>query len=117
MAGPNGSGKSTLTASLSIERQSNLVDPDQIARRMNPADPASAAPRGQNQGIRHERSLANAAEALLLANEGVVFDNSGLRRRPMLEIRNGQITWRAKRVSKWAADLERQISRAADLDG
>jgi hypothetical protein len=36
---------------------------------------------------RYERSLANAAEALLLANDGVVFDNSGLRRRRMLEIR------------------------------
>lgn len=190
IAGPNGSGKSTLTASLSLERRSNLIDPDQIARQMKPADPASAAiPAGReaisrcraylaNQssfavettlagngpiamireakargyGImvfyialsnpelnidrvnlrvqqgghdvpdadirrRYERSLANAPEALLLANEGVVFDNSGLRRRRMIETRNGQIIWRAKRVSKWVAGLERQISRAADPGG
>jgi predicted ABC-type ATPase len=63
---------------------------------------------------RYERSLANAAEALRLANEGIVFDNSGLRRRRMLETRNGKIIWRAKQVPEWIADLDRQISRPAD---
>jgi predicted ABC-type ATPase len=189
IAGPNGSGKSTLTASLRLERQSNLIDPDQIARRMNPAGPASAAVAAGREAIsrcraylvnqssfavettlagkgpiamireakargygilvffialsnpelnihrvsmrvqqgghdvpdadirrRYERSLANAAEALLLAHEAVVFDNSGLRRQRMLEIRNGQIIWRAKQVPEWVAGLERQISRAVDLD-
>jgi predicted ABC-type ATPase len=42
IAGPNGSGKSTLTGALGLEHQSNLIDPDQIARRMNSADPAVA---------------------------------------------------------------------------
>lgn len=43
IAGPNGAGKSTLTATEKFEGRANLVDPDAIARRMNPFDPARAA--------------------------------------------------------------------------
>ena len=43
VAGPNGSGKSTLTKALDFEDRENLLDPDAIARRLNPADPHSAA--------------------------------------------------------------------------
>lgn len=43
IAGPNGSGKSTLTQSLEIEGRDRLLDPDAIARRLNPSDPSAAA--------------------------------------------------------------------------
>jgi predicted ABC-type ATPase len=43
IAGPNGSGKSTLTAAVDFEGRANLVDPDAIARGMNPSHPESAA--------------------------------------------------------------------------
>ena len=43
IAGPNGSGKSTLTQMLNIEGRARLLDPDAIARRMNPSDPSAAA--------------------------------------------------------------------------
>ena len=43
IAGPNGSGKSTITASTPIEGRERLLDPDAIARRMNPASPVAAA--------------------------------------------------------------------------
>jgi predicted ABC-type ATPase len=185
IAGPNGSGKSTLTAALTFEGRSNLVDPDQIARSINLADPAlAAAPAGRESivrcraylaaktsfavettlagrgtitmmreakaagfGIRllyialsapglnvrrvrlrveqgghdvpdtdirrrYDRSLAHAAEAFSLADEGEVFDNSGRGHLRMLEIRNGQITWRAKQVPEWVAGLEQQICNA-----
>ncbi len=43
IAGPNGSGKSTLTAGADFEGLDNLLDPDAIARRIDPANPSSSA--------------------------------------------------------------------------
>lgn len=43
IAGPNGSGKSTLTQSLRFEGRDRLLDPDAIARDLNPSDPPAAA--------------------------------------------------------------------------
>jgi len=43
IAGPNGSGKSTLTRSVDFEGRERLLDPDTIARRLNPLDPYAAA--------------------------------------------------------------------------
>jgi predicted ABC-type ATPase len=43
VAGPNGSGKSTLNKALDFEGRENLLDPDAIARRLNPADPSRVA--------------------------------------------------------------------------
>jgi predicted ABC-type ATPase len=43
IAGPNGSGKSTLTQSVDFDGRDRLVDPDAIARILNPANPSAAA--------------------------------------------------------------------------
>jgi predicted ABC-type ATPase len=43
IAGPNGAGKSTVTRLVEIEGLDRLLDPDAIARRINPAGPAAAA--------------------------------------------------------------------------
>jgi predicted ABC-type ATPase len=43
IAGPNGSGKSTLTQSVDFEGRERLLDPDVIARRLNPLHPSAAA--------------------------------------------------------------------------
>jgi predicted ABC-type ATPase len=43
IAGPNGAGKSTLTKALDFEGRENLLDPDAIARRLNPGAPHSVA--------------------------------------------------------------------------
>jgi predicted ABC-type ATPase len=43
VAGPNGSGKSTLTASIWFEGNANLIDPDTLARTIDPLHPADAA--------------------------------------------------------------------------
>ena len=43
IAGPNGSGKSTLTRSLEFEGRDRLLDPDTIARGLNPLNPSAAA--------------------------------------------------------------------------
>ena len=43
IAGPNGSGKSTLTRSFEFEGRDRLLDPDAIARGLNPLHPSAAA--------------------------------------------------------------------------
>jgi len=43
IAGPNGSGKSTLTRSVDFEGRERLLDPDAIARGLNPSNPSAAA--------------------------------------------------------------------------
>ena len=43
IAGPNGSGKSTLTRSVDFEGRGRLLDPDAIARGLNPLNPSAAA--------------------------------------------------------------------------
>jgi predicted ABC-type ATPase len=43
VAGPNGSGKSTLTRSVHFEGRDRLLDPDTIARSLNPSNPSAAA--------------------------------------------------------------------------
>jgi predicted ABC-type ATPase len=43
IGGPNGSGKSTFTRKLDFDGRANLLDPDAIARRMNPHDLRLAA--------------------------------------------------------------------------
>ena len=60
IAGPNGSGKSTLTASIRFEGIENLIDPDAIARGLDPADPSRAALQAGRVAIQRARSfLAN----------------------------------------------------------
>lgn len=43
IAGPNGSGKSTLTRTIGFEGRERLLDPDAIARELNPFNPSAAA--------------------------------------------------------------------------
>ena len=43
IAGPNGSGKSTITQQVAFEGCERLLDPDVIARRLNPGNPRAAA--------------------------------------------------------------------------
>ena len=43
IAGPNGSGKSTYTRSVDFEGRERLLDPDAIARSLNPLNPVAAA--------------------------------------------------------------------------
>ena len=43
IGGPNGSGKSTLTQSVDFDGLDRLLDPDAVARALNPMNPATAA--------------------------------------------------------------------------
>lgn len=174
IAGPNGSGKSTLTQSVEFAGRDRLLDPDAIARRLNPLNPSAAAiAAGRevlrrtadylNRGLsfavettlssrsrvdlireaksrgyethllfvglgspercitrirnraargghfvpdadvrrRYARSVANAAEALRLADTAKFYDNSGGGHRLVLVANAGVVVWRAKVVPEW----------------
>jgi len=57
---------------------------------------------------RYARSLLRAPEAMRLADECVVMDNSGVRHERMLMLQNGQIIWRAGELPTWVIDLAGQ---------
>jgi predicted ABC-type ATPase len=183
IAGPNGSGKSTLTETLDFEDRKYLLDPDAIARRLNPADPSSmgiAAGREVLQRIReytkeefsfavettlasrktldwmrdaklhgftvkliyicldspenniarvlgrtlrgghdvadqdvrrrYSRSLANLPEAIGIADQTIIYDNSEGKRRKMLELQDGSVIWSALEQPHWIAELRAALS-------
>ena len=56
ITGPNGSGKSTLTNALDFEGCENLLDPDAIARRMNPTDPGRMGVAAGRETLRRTQS-------------------------------------------------------------
>jgi predicted ABC-type ATPase len=171
IAGPNGSGKSTLTSSIWFEGNSNLIDPDTIARSIDPVQPARAAIPAARRSIlrckallagresftpektlaghgamtimkdpelhiervrlrvsrgghdipdadirrRYARSLMHAREALRLADEAVVLDNSGLHPVRMLLFENGVVVWRAAVLSEWVGTWANWRSPGTDL--
>ncbi|MCX6593284.1 MAG: AAA family ATPase [Acidobacteria bacterium] len=66
MAGPNGSGKSTLTASVTFPGAATVVDPDAIARKLDPAQPARAAIPAAREAILQCRSLLASRSSFIL---------------------------------------------------
>lgn len=174
VAGPNGSGKSTLTRSAALDGSDRLLDPDAIARLMNPSHPSAAAiPAGREvlkrtaeylaQGVsfaiettlsghgnldllreaksrgyevrlmfialdspeqcivrvrnrvargghfvpeadvrrRYARSIANAAQALRLADDVEFYENSGHGHRLILIAKAGVVVWQAEPLPEW----------------
>jgi predicted ABC-type ATPase len=174
IAGPNGSGKSTLTRFVAIAGADRLLDPDAIARKLNPGNPAAAAIAAAREVLkltdayfaekvsfvvettlsspgrltmirkakscgfavhlyfvaldsadrsitrvrsraaqgghfvpdedvrrRYARSLANAAEALRMADIAHFYNNSERPARLVLEARNGVVVWRATPAPAW----------------
>ncbi|WP_433922315.1 AAA family ATPase [Paenibacillus taichungensis] len=60
-AGTNGAGKSTLSMQMR-ELLGELVDPDQIARRLKPEDPRSADLSAGREAVKRIRSLIKSGE-------------------------------------------------------
>ncbi len=54
IAGPNGSGKSTFTRTLRAASQAPIVDPDAIAREIDPVAPEQAAVAAGREALRRE---------------------------------------------------------------
>ena len=54
---------------------------------------------------RYARSLVHAIEAIRLADESLVLDNSGRQPESMLRLKNGQMIWRADTLPLWVQTL------------
>src|SRR5450755_1299511 len=54
---------------------------------------------------RYGRSLLHAPEAMRLADEALLLDNSGSRPERMIMLKNGQIIWRAGSLPLWVQEL------------
>jgi len=116
VAGPNGSGKSTLTAAISFDGTTTVIDPDVIYVALG--DPKLhieqvrlRVSRGGHDipdteiRRRYWRSMSHAPEAIRLAQETVLLDNSGLQPERVLALRNGRIIWQAAFPPNWAEDI------------
>lgn len=57
IAGPNGAGKSTLAERFSIEKRLPLVNPDNIAREMNPGHPEKAGVGAGREALKQQNHL------------------------------------------------------------
>jgi predicted ABC-type ATPase len=66
IAGPNGSGKSTFTSRLTTEAKANLLDPDAVAKRIDPADPTRAAIAAAREVITRTREYLDRGESFAL---------------------------------------------------
>jgi predicted ABC-type ATPase len=60
---------------------------------------------------RYGRSLRNLPEAIRIADRALVWDNSGLELRRVLEARGGKIVWRAPKVPAWAECVLAEVSK------
>jgi predicted ABC-type ATPase len=178
IAGPNGSGKSSLTRAVEMDGRDRLLDPDAVARQLNPEDPAAASlaagravlqltqeylTRGVSFALettlsspcrlavmrkakalgfevrlifvaldhpercmrrirnrvargghfvpdadvtrRYARSIANAGQALRLADIAYFYDNSGEGHRLVLVAKCGVVVWRAEALPRWVPPL------------
>lgn len=114
VGGPNGSGKSTFTRGLVFEGRDNLLDPDAIAIRMSPANLLLAAVSADIRR-RYERSLGNLPAALRLADEAIVYDNTGSAPRRVLYAKEGIVMWFAQDEPAWVTRVRDEMS-AADKD-
>jgi hypothetical protein len=72
--GPNGSGKSTLTRTVEFEGRERLLDPDAIARELNPLNPSAAAIAAGREAL--ERTAAFLNQGLSFAVETTLSSRS-----------------------------------------
>ena len=63
IAGPNGSGKSTITRTLVMPGRENLLDPDAIARRINPRTPADAGIEAGREVLRRTKEYVQSGQS------------------------------------------------------
>jgi predicted ABC-type ATPase len=66
IAGPNGSGKSSTFATHDIEGRENLLDPDAVARRLNPAAPTEAAVEAGREVLRRTQEYLAAGQSFAI---------------------------------------------------
>ena len=65
IAGPNGSGKSTLTRRTLQDSNLPIIDPDAIARGVNPSSPESAAITAGRQAVNQKNNYLNNSQSFI----------------------------------------------------
>ncbi len=58
---------------------------------------------------RYRRSLLHAPEAMQLADEAVVLDNSGAEPERMLLLKGGEVIWCATVAARWVRELTLRV--------
>jgi predicted ABC-type ATPase len=61
---------------------------------------------------RYERSVRNAAEAFVKADNAAAFDNSGMAARLVLRVERGVIVWQADNPPEWLGTIQRAMAAA-----
>jgi len=66
VAGPNGSGKSSVIGTLAYEGRENLLDPDAVAKRLNPNNPSLAAVAAAREVILRTREYLESRQSFVI---------------------------------------------------
>jgi predicted ABC-type ATPase len=66
VAGPYGSGKSSVIGTLEYEGRENLLDPDAVAKRINPSDPSRAAVTAAREVIGRAREYLESRQSFVI---------------------------------------------------
>jgi predicted ABC-type ATPase len=106
IAGPNGSGKSTLTRTVEFDGRDRLLDPDAIARRLNPFNPSAAAIAAGREVL--ERTADYLGQGVSFAVETTLSSRSRVEL-----IRTGQIPWVSDSPAVYCAGQARSVASHA----
>ena len=107
VAGPNGAGKSTFTQQKNIEAP--VVDPDAIAREMNPGDPRQASVAAGRQAVKAIREHIRAGRSF--AREMTLSGNSGLKLINQVKKAGYRVELHYIGVNNWMLSRERGDER------
>lgn len=77
IAGPNGSGKSTFTRTIHADLQAPIIDPDAIAREIDPVAPEQAAVAAGREALRRQAAYIEQGTSFII--ETTLAGNSVLR--------------------------------------
>lgn len=111
VAGPNGSGKSTLTAS-GLASEAKVIDPDAIARELNPSEPSAAAVSAGKEAILQQQEAMKNGEDF--AVETTLSGNGPLRLMEQAQEAGYDVQLHYVRVGTPEANIDRISQRVAD---
>ncbi len=111
VAGPNGSGKSTLTAS-GLAGDAPVIDPDAIARSMNPDNPAAAAVSAGKEALSQQQDAIENKQTF--AVETTLSGNGPLRLMEQAQEAGYEVQLHYVRVGTPEANIDRISQRVAD---
>lgn len=110
MAGPNGSGKSTLT-SYGVAGNRPVLDPDEVAARLSPADIRAGAVQAARETIRQQQELLDRRESF--AVETTLSGNRTLKLMDEAKARGYEVELHYVRLGTPQGSIDRVAERVA----